>query len=187
MPVVRQNQHHADKTSPADVVSPAGVVSPTDQGSVSSPQQPCGTVMRKMNPSHNPLPVTIPVTTSTTRQTRINAWTMKLDAWCVRGAAFPVLSRRSVVRATSAIGPSTGAHLSSSRGIQGQGHGHQQQQHVALPPLALLYSQPARIPPGLRANARRAVQVCVQALLNAGDKVSCFIFRFCSTHILSSI
>ena len=187
MPVVRQNQHPADETSPADVASPADVVSPADQGSVSSLRQSCGTATRKTHPSHNPLPVAIPVTTSTTRQTRINALTMKLDAWCVRGAAFRVLSRRSVARATSAIGPSTGAPLSSSRGVQGQGHGHQQQQAIALPPLAPLYSQPARIPPGPHANARRAVQVCVQALRNAGDKVSLFIFRFCSTHILNSI
>ena len=80
---VRQNQHPADDTSPADVASPAGVVSPTDQGSMSSLQQLCRTVMRKTHPSHNPLPVAIPVMTSTTCQTRINALTMKLDAWCV--------------------------------------------------------------------------------------------------------
>ena len=181
MPVVRQNQHPANETSPADIASPA------DQGSVSSLRQSCGTATRKMHPSHHPLPVAIPVTTSTTRQTRINALMMKLDAWCVHGVAFRVLSRRSVARATSAIGPSTGAPLASSRGIQGQGHGHQQQQAIALPPLAPLYSQPAQIPPGPHANARRTVQVCVQALRNAGNKVSLFIFRFCSTHILNSI
>ena len=187
MPVVRQNQHPADETSLTDVASPVDIVSPADQGSMSSLRQSCGTVTRKMHPSHNPLPVAIPVTTSTTCQTRINALMMKLDAWCVHSAAFRVLSRRLVTRATSAIGPSMGASLSSSRGVQGQGHGHQQQQAIALPPLAPLYSQPAQIPPGPHANARRAVQVCIQALQNAGDKVSLFIFRFCSTHILNSI
>ena len=85
MPVVHQNQHPADETSPTDVASPADVVSPADQGSVSSLRQSCGTATRKTHPSHNPLPITIPITTSTTRQTRINALTMKLMVCARRG------------------------------------------------------------------------------------------------------
>src|SRR5438128_2978024 len=160
---------------------PAHGASPADQGSASSLQDSCRTMTTMRNPSPHVHPAPIPVTTSTTLPTRIKFLTMTLDARYVRAAVFRVRSRRLVAHATSATTPSMRVPSSSSGDVQDRGRGHQLQPAVPLP-LALPHSQPAQIPPGPPANARRAVQVRIQPSRIAADKVSYFLFITRSTH-----